>query len=393
MNRASLFASAALILLMSGCGGGGAPTSASRQAVSPTIAVAQIPASALFGASAVDFARCLQGAADAACLSGARVALHAVAGAAATVPGLPLNLVTTSSGSSVTLTWSAPASGDAVTSYAIEAGSAPGLANLANFVTGSTATSFSAGGVGNGTYYVRVRAQNAAGASTASNESTLVVGSNGCTTAPNAPAGFAVSVSGSTVTLTWSAPVAGCAPSSYLLQAGSSAGGSELANSNVGGATTFVATGVGAGTYFVRVRAVNAYGTSGSSNEAVATVSGGAPTRWIGLSPNGMVDRFNPTHQCPLEYDLQLDLSVSGPTVSGTAITYLRRVAFSSCADVFGELAHWSVNGTVADGAISFAFGSTGAMRFSGTVSGGSMTGTFVITQTGQTGTFAVSRQ
>ena len=279
MRQVCLFASATMMLFALGCGGGSAPTSASRQAASPAMAVAQIPASALFGASAVDFARCLQGAADAACLSGARVALHAVAGAAATVPGLPLNLVTTSSGSSVTLTWSAPASGDAVTSYAIEAGSAPGLANLANFVTGSTATNFSAGGVGNGTYYVRVRAQNAGGTSAASNESVLVVGATtGCATAPTAPSGLVITTSGSTVTLGWSAAAGGCPPTSYLLQAGSSVGQSNLANSNVGNTTSYVATGVGNGTYYVRVRATNAYGQSAASNEFTLVVGSAAPT-------------------------------------------------------------------------------------------------------------------
>src|SRR5262249_59891109 len=63
-------------------------------------------------------------------------------------PGPPANLVTSSAGSSVTLTWNAPASGGAPTAYIIEAGSGAGLANLANFSTGNTATSFSAGGRG-----------------------------------------------------------------------------------------------------------------------------------------------------------------------------------------------------------------------------------------------------
>ncbi|MCX6553371.1 MAG: S8 family serine peptidase, partial [Acidobacteria bacterium] len=61
----------------------------------------------------------------------------------------------------------------------IEAGSAPGQADLANFSTGSTATSFAASGVGAGTYYVRVRATNAFGTSGPSNEATLSVGSSG----------------------------------------------------------------------------------------------------------------------------------------------------------------------------------------------------------------------
>ncbi len=197
--------------------------------------------------------------------------LRQLASAAAAAPGAPTNLTSSSSGGNVTLAWSAPGSGDPVTAYVIEAGSSPGLANLANFSTGNAATSFSASGVGAGTYYVRVRAQNAAGVGPSSNESTLVVGASGCSVAPGAPAGLASAVSGSTVTLSWSAPAGGCA-TSYILQAGSASGASNLANANVGNVTSYTATGVGPGTYYVRVRAQNAIGQSGASNETVLTV-------------------------------------------------------------------------------------------------------------------------
>ena len=149
----------AVVLTMTGllaiaCGGS-APTSPSRAAVaspSAAIAVAQSTAPALFGAGAVDFARCLQAAGDFGCFAGAARLQPRAVGAAATAPGAPINLSTSSSGSSVTLTWGAPASGDPLTTYIIEAGSGPGLANLANFTTNSTATSFSASGIGAGTY-------------------------------------------------------------------------------------------------------------------------------------------------------------------------------------------------------------------------------------------------
>ena len=73
------------------------------------------------------------------------------------------------------LNWQAPSGGSA--SYVVEAGSAPGLTNLANFDTQSPATSYTATGVGAGTYFVRVRAKNACGASGgASNEVVIVVG-------------------------------------------------------------------------------------------------------------------------------------------------------------------------------------------------------------------------
>jgi predicted phage tail protein len=170
------------------------------------------------------------------------------------------------------LTWSPPASGGAPSAYIIEAGSQPGLANLANFSTGTTATSFTTGGVGNGTYFVRVRATNAAGTSVASNEATLVVGGGACTAAPPAPTGFAPTFnSGGTVSFAWN-PSAGA--TTYVIEAGSTTGSNNIVpGSDLGGtATTFTATGVGAGTYFVRLRARNACGTSSASNEVALTV-------------------------------------------------------------------------------------------------------------------------
>jgi hypothetical protein len=187
-------------------------------------------------------------------------------------PGAPTGLTTSSSGSTVVLTWSAPASGGAPSAYIVEAGSAPGLANLANFSTGNTATSFSASGVGAGTYFVRVKATNAAGTSVASNEATLVVGSGACTAAPPAPTAFALTNnSGGVVSFAWN-PSAGA--TTYLIEAGSAPGSNNIVpGSDLGGtATTFTTTGVGAGTYFVRLRARNACGISGPSNEVTVAV-------------------------------------------------------------------------------------------------------------------------
>jgi hypothetical protein len=74
----------------------------------------------------------------------------------------------------VTLNW-AHGGGSAPSSYVIEAGSFPGATNLANVDTLSAATTFFAPGVGDGTYFVRVRAKNACGVSAASNEVVLTV--------------------------------------------------------------------------------------------------------------------------------------------------------------------------------------------------------------------------
>jgi titin len=188
-----------------------------------------------------------------------------------TAPGSPSNLAASSAGGSVTLTWTAPGGGDPTTAYVIEAGSAPGLANLATFSTGNSSTIFQAAGVGAGTYYVRVRAANGFGTSGASNEAVLVVGGLPGV-APGAPSGLTSTVNaGGTVSFVWNA--ASGSPTSYVIEAGSSSGLANLANSDLGGArTSMTATGVGAGTYYVRVRAKNAFGIGGPSNEVVLVV-------------------------------------------------------------------------------------------------------------------------
>jgi lysophospholipase L1-like esterase len=193
--------------------------------------------------------------------------------AATAVPGTPFNLAGTVSGNRVTLTWQTPLGGDAPSSFVIEAGSASGRTDLANFDTGSVATTFVATGVPAATYYVRIRSRNSVGVSAPSNEVTLVVATSGCTAPPGAPTNLLGGVTGSTVTLSWTAPAGGCAPTSYVIQAGSIVGASDLANfDNRSLATAFTATGVDAGQYYVRVRATGASGVGAASNEVTVTV-------------------------------------------------------------------------------------------------------------------------
>src|SRR5262249_41010114 len=159
----------------------------------------------------------------------------------------------------------AAAAGCATDHYIVQAGSVPGASDLANVSTGSAVPSFSASGVSNGIYYVRVRAANGAFVGGPSNEVIVTVG--GACAVPASAAGLTATVSGSSVSLTWSAPAA-CAPTGYVVQAGSAPGSSDLANFSTGSAIpAFAAAGVGSGTYYVRVRA--AYGSviSNPSNE------------------------------------------------------------------------------------------------------------------------------
>src|SRR5207253_1386103 len=138
-------------------------------------------------------------------------------------PGVPANLTYSLDGRTVSLTWSAVAG---AVSYDVEAGSSTGLADLA--VVNTTALGLTAT-PGNGTYYVRVRARNAAGVSAPSNEIIITIG--GCA-APVAPSGLTLqSALGGTVVLIWNASPGGV--SSYIVEAGSSPGRSDLANADL----------------------------------------------------------------------------------------------------------------------------------------------------------------
>ncbi len=106
---------------------------------------------------------------------------------------------------------------------------------------------------------------NSAGVGPASAELQLLVG---CAGAPPAPAGLIQSVAGGVVTLAWNA-VAGV--SGYVVEVGLSPGVVNL-SAPVGPGTTSVSGAAPSGTYFVRVRAQNACGLSGPSNQVVVVV-------------------------------------------------------------------------------------------------------------------------
>jgi len=89
-------------------------------------------------------------------------------------PAAPRGLTSSVSGGTVTFTWLAPPTG-VVTSYVMQAGSQPGMADLANFDTNSNALSLAAQNVPAGSYYVRVYAKNTCGLSAPSNEVLMVV--------------------------------------------------------------------------------------------------------------------------------------------------------------------------------------------------------------------------
>jgi hypothetical protein len=94
---------------------------------------------------------------------------------------------------------------------------------------------------------------------------------------------MASSVNRARVSLSWRAPSAGAAPDRYLLYVGTSRGGVELLNGLVVGNVLGVSGDLAKGRYYARVRAANAAGASGYSNEVSFKIGRtlGTPTGFV----------------------------------------------------------------------------------------------------------------
>jgi hypothetical protein len=173
------------------------------------------------------------------------------------LPAAPGQPVASVSGPAVSLSWPAAAG---ASSYAFEAGSLPGQANLASMVLAGTSLAAQAPP---GVYFVRARGRNACGTGPASPDGLVPVG---CT-APGPAAPLTASVAGHQVTLQWNA-----APGAtdYVMEAGTASGAGNVAS--IPRAGTSLVAQAPAGTYYVRVRPRNACGSGWWSNEVTVTV-------------------------------------------------------------------------------------------------------------------------
>ncbi len=180
------------------------------------------------------------------------------------MPGVPRNVQATVIGNTIGVSWQAPATGSAVSNYIIQAGTAPGASNIYSGGVG-VATSVSSP-IPNGTYYIRVAAQNLAGTGPASADIVAQVGSP-----PGPPQNAVATASAGVITLSWTPPASGGAVSTYIVQAGTASGAANVFNGAVG-AGIVVSGAVPPGTYFLRVLAQGAGGTSAPSNEASVAV-------------------------------------------------------------------------------------------------------------------------
>jgi glucose/arabinose dehydrogenase len=178
-------------------------------------------------------------------------------------PAAPSNLTYGVSGRTVTLLWTGSAG---TTQYRVEVGSQSGFTNLAQFDTASAVTSLSVGNAPDGNYYVRVRAIGPGGVSGPGNEVLVTVGP--CTGPPPAPTGFTFTRDGRFVSVAW-LPAGGL--TGLQLEVGSAPGVTNLVIP-LDPASSGGAGNVSPGTYYVRLRAMNACGSSLAQNELAISV-------------------------------------------------------------------------------------------------------------------------
>ena len=174
------------------------------------------------------------------------------------LPNAPSEVTPILAGGRLSLTWRPPTQGPVPSSYLLEVGSAEGSANIA--VLPVPTPSFLFNGVPPGTYFVRVRSVVAGTVGPPSPDAVMVAAN--APAPPSEPQFFNSRVAGNVVTLSWFAPVFGPA-TRYVLEAGTASGLSNIVVFDTGSAaTSLVVPGVPPGTYFLRLRAVNAQGVS-----------------------------------------------------------------------------------------------------------------------------------
>jgi hypothetical protein len=194
-------------------------------------------------------------------MSAARVTSAAVA--APVFAPAPENLRASIVGDTLQLDWDQPPSASA---WQLEAGTAPGLSNVAVFRT--TVRRLTVTNVPGGTHYVRVRSapSDYSDLSVPSNEIALRFGVRGCgAVAP--PTDFAALVVGNEVLLSWKTPGSGT-PASYVLVVGSAPGRRDLVVFDTGGPVTSLRATAPNGVYYAYILSRTPCGETTSTEES-----------------------------------------------------------------------------------------------------------------------------
>ena len=188
--------------------------------------------------------------------------------AGASAPAAPTGLTASAGNAQVSLNWTASTG---ATSYNVYRGTSSGGESTTPIATGLTGTSYTNTTLTNGTtYYYTVAAVNASGTSAQSTQASATPEPS----TPAAPTALTAAGGNAQVALSWTASTGA---TSYNVYRGTTSGGESTTALATGVAgTTYTDTSVANGTtYYYKVAAVNAGGTSALSNEASATPTSG----------------------------------------------------------------------------------------------------------------------
>ena len=218
--------------------------------------------------------------------------------AVAVAPDAPTGLTAAVSADGVALSWVAPLGdgGSLVAGFQIYRSSSTGAETLLSTV--GLESSYTDSDVSPGaTYFYYVRAVNAIGPGTPSDEVSGTIPATG----PGRPGTLFASASGTSITLSWSKPsnTGGSAITGYIVYRGTSSGGEGLI-ARLGLVTGFLDTGRSPGvTYFYVVRAVNSAGAGFRSNEASASIAAVGPGVPLSLSASSSAGSVALTWSAP----------------------------------------------------------------------------------------------
>ena len=255
-------------------------------------------------------------------------------------PSAPANVAADVSGSDVSVTWDASTDDVGVTGYTVHRGDSAGFtpdgSTEVGDVDGST-LSFEETSVPAGAWFYRVVAGDAAGNASSSDPAVEAVVAD--EEAPSAPSNVQTSVTGNTVTVTWDASSDNVGVTGYEVHRSDSAGfvpdGSTLLGGTGGATVSYADQDVAVGSWFYRVVALDAAGSSAVSDPAVEAVVADVPVT-VTLGPvadtyvqQNLPDRnfgsgatmsvaTSPGRQALLRFDLP-ELA-SGQTVTGATL-------------------------------------------------------------------------
>jgi fibronectin type 3 domain-containing protein len=231
----------------------------------------------------------------------------------------------TAGNTSATLTWNASSSGNP-TSYSIYRGTkSDGEVTTAIATPNGSTTTYTDTGLQNGKqYFYFVAANNAVGGSPNSNEVSTIPAATG--TVPAAPTGLVATPANNSVGLTWNTSAGA---TGYSVYRGTSPGGEAATAIATPSTNSFTDNGVTNGTtYYYKVTARNAAGTSAASAEINATPTAGGGATLLsqgrpatassvenaGLAPGNAVDGNTTTRWSSAFSDpqwLQVDLGAT----------------------------------------------------------------------------------